>query len=222
MQSVTGIATGTLRIACYATAAPAFLPTILRSVTERLPSISITVLEGSMSRIMNNLNDGDADLAFTYQNYIDQRHRFDPLFDAPPYAIVPRDDPIAAAESTTLAELAQRPMVMLDLPFAREYYRDLFEKEGLALNIAHSTRSSEILRALVSGGFGVSLLNILPLDYREGESGYRIIRIRDVGSAPTFGIVTMAAADQPKIVQAFIANCIELREKGAFDALIVT
>ncbi|WP_166461998.1 LysR family transcriptional regulator [Paracoccus alkanivorans] len=221
MQSVSGATRGALRIACYATAAPAFLPIILRSVTETFPEISITVLEGSLNQIVDYLNEGEADLAFSYEQFSDPRHRFEPLFDAPPYAIVPRDDPIAGAGITTLAELAKRPLVLLDLPGAREYYMRLFETAGLTLNVAHSTRSSEILRALVAGGFGASFLNIRPLDYRADESGYRIVPIIDGGKPPTFGIVTISASNPPRFVRAFIQNCIELKEKKAFTNLVV-
>ncbi|WP_170166978.1 LysR family transcriptional regulator [Paracoccus methylarcula] len=221
MQSVSGVTRGALRIACYATAAPAFLPIILRSVTETFPEISITVLEGSLHQIMDYVNDGEADLAFTYEQYVDQRHRFEPLFDAPPYAIVPSDDPIAGAGVTTLSELAKRRLVLLDLPGARDYYMRLFEAAGLKLDVAHSTRSSEILRALVAGGFGASFLNIRPLDYRAGESGYCIVPIADGGKPPTFGIATTASSSPPRFVSAFIQNCLELKEKNAFANLVV-
>ncbi|WP_238365042.1 LysR family transcriptional regulator [Mesobacterium pallidum] len=221
MQSVAGLAKGTVRIACYATAAPAFLPTILRSVTETFPDLSITVLEGSLNRVTDFLNEGEADLAFSYKDFSDPRHRFEPLFEAPPYAIVPRDDPIAQSGVTTMAEIATRPMVTLDLPGARDYFRSMFDDLGLSPRIAHSTRSSEILRALVSGGFGVSILNIKPLDYREGESSYAIVPIQDAGPAPMFGILTVGNSEPPGIVQAFIRNCIILKSKGEFRNLAV-
>lgn len=221
LHAVAGIARGSVRIACYATAAPAFLPIILRSLTEKFPEISITVLEGTLDGVMDYLNEGEADLAFSYERYIDPRHRFEPLFSAPPYALVPLDDPIAQSGRTTLAELTKRPLILLDLPGARDYYMTLFESAGFKLNIAHTTRSSEILRALVAGGFGVSFLNIRPLDYREGESRYRIVPITDGGEPPAFGIVTISSTGHTGIVKAFVNNCLELKDKGAFEHILV-
>ncbi|SFT91421.1 LysR family transcriptional regulator [Sedimentitalea nanhaiensis] len=221
IQSVAGTARGTIRIACYATAAPSFLPIILRSVTERFPELSITVLEGSLKMIVDFVNEGEADLAFTYDHFRDAKHRFYPLFSAPPYAIVPSDDSIASAGRTTLAELSEKPLVMLDLPGARDYFADMFQKAGYNPVVVHSTRSSEILRALVAGGFGVSLLNIRPLDYREAESGYRIVPISDNVQAAPFGIAINDTAGIPGMIMAFIDNCLELREKGAFSHLVV-
>ncbi|MEY8829663.1 LysR family transcriptional regulator [Sedimentitalea sp. XS_ASV28] len=222
IQSVAGTARGTLRIACYVTAAPSFLPIILRSVTERFPGLSITVLEGSLSAIVDFVNEGEADLAFTYDIFKDAKHRFYPLFSPPPFAIVSNDDPIANAGKTSLAELSERPLVMLDLPGARDYYNDMFQRAGLDPEIAHTTRSSEILRALVAGGFGVAMLNIRPLDYREAESGYRIVPILDGAPATPFGIAIGNTTGVPKMIRAFIENCLELSRDGAFDHLVVS
>lgn len=221
MQSVAGNLSGTLRLACYATAAPAVLPRILRGATQRHPGLSFTVLEGSLQRIMEFLNQGEADLAFSYETSVEPRHRFEPLFEAPPYAIVPKGDPIVARGATTLAELAQRSVVMLDLPGARDYFAAMFAAAGQTPRIAHSTRSSEILRALVGGGFGVSILNIRPLDYREGESEYSIVPIHDAIPAPRFGIVTLGRGEPPGLVQAFIDSCISLKTGGEFSELTV-
>lgn len=219
MQSVAGDLTGAVRIACYATAAPAVLPLVLRGVTEIYPDMSFSVLEGSISRVMEFLNKGEADLAFSYGNSIEPRHRFVPLFDAPPFAIVPRSDALARKKAVSLADLAERSLIMLDLPGAREYFTGVFAAAGLSPKVAHSTRSSEILRALVGIGFGISILNIRPLDYHETESNYVIIPISDVIRPPAFGIVSIGGVDPPRLVSAFIESCINMKNKGLFEKL---
>ncbi len=221
VKSIGGHATGLVRIACYATAAPSFLPPILKTITERFPGISIRVLEGNMSTIMNFLNDGEADLAFTYIHAVEASNDFEPLFAAPPYALVPSDDPLSELDNVTYEQLALRPMVLLDLPLTREYFIGMFEKRGLRPNIVHSTRSSEISRALVASGFGFTILNIRPLDYHDDDARYRIIPIRNADEAPFFGIATMANVRQPKTVRAFIDICIQLKKRGVFNSLIV-
>ena len=188
LGSIGGKAGGTVRIACYATAAPAFLPPILRAITADFPNASIQLLEGNMERIMGYIDDGEADLAFTYSETITDRHDFVPLFDAPPYAMVSLDDPLAQKDAVSMEDLAERPMVLLDLPRTRDYFISMFEARGLSPKIAHSTRSSEIVRALVAGGFGFSLLNIRPVDYRETESRYRILPILSPSATVTFGV----------------------------------
>lgn len=221
LASLGGQARGTVRIACYATAAPSFLPPVLQAITRDFPDASIQLLEGNMERVMEFLEDGEADVAFTYAERVEGQYDFIPLFEAPPYAIVALDDPLAQSTAITMRELADRPMVMLDLPSTRDYFTSMFEALGLSPNIAHSTRSSEIVRALVAGNFGFSLLNIRPVDYREGESRYKVLPILDAPHSPVFGIASVAGLVQPRMVQSFVSSCIGLKEQGAFDTLVV-
>lgn len=222
MQAVDGGLSGAVRIACYATAAPAVLPPILSGMSSHLPDTKFSIFEGSIERVMEFLNNGEADMAFCYATSVESRHTFEPLFDAPPFAIVPRTDPFAQREIISLAELAERPVIMLDLPVAREYFDNVFSAAGLSPRIAHSTRSSEILRALVGIGFGVSLLNIRPLGYHESESDYAIVPISDAITPPTFGIVTIRGMEHPRVVQSFIDACIAMKHTGQFDSLVAT
>jgi DNA-binding transcriptional LysR family regulator len=115
-------------------------------------------------------------------------------------------------------------MVLLDLPFSRDYFTSLFDGMQGAPIVAHSTRSSEMVRALVSAGFGFSILNIRPLGYGEGDAentALRALPIRPAGAVPIFGIATTANVKQPKIVRAFIETCLNLKAQGAFDRMLV-
>ncbi|MEO0379223.1 MAG: LysR family transcriptional regulator [Pseudomonadota bacterium] len=221
MQSMSGDLSGAIRIACYGTAAPAVLPPILRGMTKVYPDMSFSVLEGSIARVIECLNKGEADLAFCYRSALESTHDFVPLFDAPPFAIVPRGDPLADLASVSLSALSQRGLITLDLPGAREYFGAMFDASGLSPKVTHSTRSSEILRALVGIGFGVSILNIRPMDYHPEESDYVIVPIKDAIQPPTFGIITISSVAQPRLVSAFIKSCNDLKKRGIFKNLTV-
>lgn len=219
--AIGGDATGSVRISCYATAAPSFLPPILKNFKSIYPNTSITLLEGNMDTIMEFLKNGEADVAFTYQEMVEDRQDFTPLFAAPPYALLAADDPLAQGKSVSLADLADKPMIMLDLPRTKEYFTGMFEKAGLKPNLVHSTRSTEIVRALVSGGHGFSLLNICPPDYRGDDTRFRALPIRDEAKVPVFGIVTLSGMRQPSIVSAFIDQCIDLKTAGVFEEITI-
>lgn len=219
--AIGGDATGAVRISCYGTAAPSFLPPILTNFRSVYPNTSIKFLEGNMETIMANLKNGEADLAFTYEETLEDRQEFTPLFAAPPYALLAVDDPLAQGKSVCLADLANKPMIMLDLPRTKEYFLGMFEAAGLKPNLVHSTRSTEIVRALVSGGHGYSLLNICPPDYRGDDTRFRAMPIRDEATVPVFGIITLADTRQPSIVNAFIKQCLDLKEAGVFEEITV-
>lgn len=221
LKSIDGVATGTVRIACYVTAAPSFLPSVLQGFSKSFPNVQITLLEGNMERILEFLLNGEADLAFTYSDSLDQRVDFSPLFGAPPFALVNTDDPLSQQASVSIRELASRPMVLLDLPQTRSYFLGMFEQYGLEPDVVHSTRSSEIARALVSGGFGFSILNIIPADYHSGSHAYKLLPISDTLHVPVFGIASQANMRQPKIINSFIDHCIFEKNRGSFQSLIV-
>ncbi len=221
VMSVGGDATGSVRISCYATAAPSFLPPILQNFKSTYPDASIKLLEGNMEATISYLTNGEADLAFTYDEMVGNGHEFTPLFKAAPYALMAADDPLANGTSVSMADLAERPMVLLDLPRTKDYFIGMFDQLGLKPTLAHSTRSAEIARALVSGGYGYSILNICPPDYRRDDTRFRTLPISDNLRAPVFGIITMSGMRQPKIVEAFVQQCVSLAQAGAFDDITV-
>ena len=135
--------------------------------------------------------------------------------------LIAADDPLAKNSSVWLKDLAERPMIMLNLPRTKAYFTNIFEQLGMKPNIVHSTRSAEIARALVSGGHGYSLLNICPPDYRQDDVRYRVLPLLDKLYVPTFGIITLAGIRKPNIVQAFIGQCVDLKLNGAFDNIVV-
>ena len=176
-----------------------------------------------MPTLLTFLDEGEADLAFTYGQYVvSDRHDFETLFDAPPYALLPAGDPLAKEASLSLADLSTRPMIMLDLPYTKDYFTGLFYQKGLEPNLVHSSRSAEIIRALVAGGYGFSILNICPPDYQKDDTLLRLIPIRDALTIPNFGIATLAGVRQPRMVKAFIRKGLELQNSGIFADLVIS
>ena len=222
LQSQGGDDAGLVRIACYATAAPTFLPPILKSITENFPGISVKVMEGNMMAIADYLDNGEVDLVFTYDRHVPHGQSFEPLFTAPPYALISRSDEASQRPSITFEQLSKKPMIMLDLPYTRDYFFSLFRARGLEPDVAHSTRSSEIAKALVECDFGFTLLNIRPRNYSSKDSRYSVVPISDSSDVPIFGISTTGNLRQPKNVRSFIKICTKLRDDGVFDCCTVT
>jgi DNA-binding transcriptional LysR family regulator len=54
------------------------------------------------------------------------------------------------------------PMILLDLPHSREYFRSLMLTTGVEPRIRYRTSNYEIVRALVAQGHGYSILNMAP------------------------------------------------------------
>ncbi|MEM7711635.1 MAG: LysR substrate-binding domain-containing protein, partial [Pseudomonadota bacterium] len=144
-----------------------------------------------------------------------------PLLRAPPYALFSVNDPYAAQDFVTLEDLSEHPLVLLDLPVARYYFMSLYEARSLKPNIAHSTQSSEIGRALVAAGFGHTLLNMKPAGYQDDDPRFRAVPIQNPSKVPLFGLATIKGTGQPEVVKTFIEHCVQIREEGAFQPLII-
>ena len=226
LESIGGDMVGTLRIGCYVSTAPSFLPVVLKSFSQGHPGVSIKVLEGDMAMVLEFLDEGEVDLVFTYNVFtynkeLSPRHRFEDLFHAPPYALLPADHALARQACVAMAELAPLPMVMLDLAWTQDYYRDMFASCGLAPIVAHSTRSVEITRSLVSAGLGYTILNFMPPDYRGNDPRFRAIPISDPLDRPCFGIATQQVVNTPRMIGIFIQHCRDLQAMGAFDKSVI-
>jgi DNA-binding transcriptional LysR family regulator len=219
LRSIGGEPVGALRVACYVTTAPHVLPLMLKGFVRHNPGVGIELTEGDMVSVVEQLLEGSVDLACTYNNTLPEQVSFTPLFSAPPYAIISAEDSLARKSCVTLAELAERPMIVLDLPYSRDYYTDLFYARGLRPTRAHSTRSSEIVRALAAAGFGFSVLNIRARE--TGRPEYVCLPIKDHTPPIEFGLVSIAGVRHPRIVRAFVDHCTQLSKAGVFDELMV-
>jgi DNA-binding transcriptional LysR family regulator len=221
LKSIGGQEGGTLRIACFVTAAGSFLPPILQEFKLAHPNVRIEFLEDNMEGVVDLLEDGRADVAFTYSDVVSPNHVFDPLVSVPPFALVAQDSNLAKQDDVSLAELATLPMVLLDLKLTKGYYLRLVTDAGHDVRVSHRTESVEMVRTLVSNGFGFSILNAKPSEYIEGHSSYRPVPIREMMPHREFGILRQSGMRHPKIVRNFVELCSQLKNKGAFEEMIV-
>lgn len=221
LRSIGGEEVGSLRIGCFVTAVGSFLPPILRQFTTSFPGVEIVLMEESMEGVVDLLNSGRVDMAFTYHDLVSPAHEFLPLLDVPPYALLPRNDPLAAKDSVSLKELSKLPMVLFDLPRTSGYYARFLTDAGHPVHIAHRTASVEMVRTLVSNGFGFSILNARSPEYSDDLSSYKALPIREKLQTRVFGILQPASVSQPKVVQAFVKLCSQLKADRVFDSMIV-
>ena len=219
LLSMTGDLTGTLRLACYEPTAPYVLPPLLRRIADTYPDIRIDIKEGDMSEISQLLRAGVVDVALTYRREVYGDHKFVPLFRGRPFALLPDNYPLAQQEVVQLEDLADLPMILLDVPASRDYFVGLFKARGLEPQVAHSTKSGAVLRGLVAAQFGYSILNICGPGDRGARDGYVALPIGGEVDAPLFGIAYAPQLEKSAVVQAVVATGSELAEAGSYRHL---
>jgi len=61
-----------------------------------------------------------------------------------------------------LADLVDEPMILVDLPYSRDYFTGVFTDRGLQPNVQYRSSSYETVRAMVAMDHGYSLLHQRP------------------------------------------------------------
>ncbi|WP_170773203.1 LysR substrate-binding domain-containing protein [Ruegeria lacuscaerulensis] len=220
LLTLTGDPAGTLRLGCYAPTAPYVLPPILKRISQDFPQIRVEIKEGDMLSIAEMLNSGVVDLALTYRRAAPKAQPFLPMFKAAPIAMIPDVSPLAQKDQVALSDLADLPMILLDLPGAPDYFEALFTTEGLRPRIAHTTKSSSVLRGMVAADLGYAILNICgPLD-RKGQNGYVARPISGDQDAPFYGVAYTGAGKRSALVRKVLETCREISDQGGFDHLL--
>ena len=154
--------TGRLSIGYYAPIAPAFLPEILVGLMQENPGIEVHLAECDNEAAQAGLVSGVYDvIVFVVASLLSGLAQ-EPLLAAPPYLLTPADHVLAARDAVAPDVLAGEPLVVLDVPVAGPYYREIIAAHAPEGRIVATATSTEMVRSLVAGGIGCALLNMCP------------------------------------------------------------
>jgi DNA-binding transcriptional LysR family regulator len=157
-----GVLTGDLEIGIFSTLAAAYAPGLLRTFADAYPDVRVRMREDDLDQIRRDLEHGVIELALLYElDTIGEMVRT-PLATFSPYALLPEAHRLAASSKIRLADLADEPFVLIDLPHSRDYFLSLFRMAGVMPQKVIRCTSLETLRGIVANGLGVSLLVTRP------------------------------------------------------------
>ncbi|RNE62221.1 LysR family transcriptional regulator [Cryobacterium tepidiphilum] len=163
---------GTVRVACFTTLVPFFMPRLLIRLALEYPGLEVDVIETDAEGADQVLRSGAAELAITYDFGFSGDISTARIGSARPYLVVAEADVRPGQTSAPLEELVERPFVLLDMPRSREHFLSLFHSRGLVPNIAYRTTSYETARALVGRGLGFSILHQRPQSSTAYDGGH--------------------------------------------------
>lgn len=195
-----------LTLGVFSTLGPLHAPGLVHAFTERHPGARVTLVEDDLSGLLQDLKRGRIDLALVYDVGLPREVQLIHLRDVQPHALVSADHRLAGQETGSLAELADDPLVLINLPHSRGYFLSLFQMKGLSPRIGQETSSIEMLRSLVANGLGVGLLATdLPHDL--AYDGRRLHRLSLTDPLPPSRIALAHTAIWPPspAAEAFIA-----------------
>ena len=201
---------GELNVGWFSTLAPIVMPELVSTFVKAYPETRVRSVEGDQEGLLAGLGRAEMEIAVTYDLQIGPDIAFVPLARLPPYALFGASHPLARESSVNLSQLAPLPMVFLNMPMSREYFRALFMRERLQPNIAWSSSQLDVVRAMVANGFGYTLANVRPRS-STAPDGRRLYGVPLSGDQPpmTIGIATLRELKKTRLIEAFERHCVE-------------
>lgn len=183
---------GEVRVGCFVTLAPFVLPALLAGFARAYPGISVSFEEANQLELLERLREGRCELAMTYAYGLGEEFASEVLAELPPHVVLAADDPLARRRSISLRELADAPMVLLDLPHTRDYFLSLFRSARIEPRIAHRAHTYETVRGLVARGLGFTILNAIPRQSLTYDGG-RVVAVPIAEELPKTLAVSLRA-----------------------------
>jgi DNA-binding transcriptional LysR family regulator len=181
---------GTVEVGCLLTLAPLVMPPLMKAIASDYPNLSVGCRELDIKEVLDGLRAGAIEIAVSYNLNLEADISFRGVRSFPPYAILSRQHPLTRNTRLNLKSLADEPMILLDLPYTRDYFRSLFENAGFAPNIVHRTTSPQMVRSMVASGMGYSILNARPpWRHSYDEHQYATVELSELLPSLTMGIV---------------------------------
>ncbi|MBL3699803.1 LysR family transcriptional regulator [Leucobacter luti] len=221
VQSSGEVLSGEISVGLYAPLAPYQAPLILQRFERQFPEVSVTFVEGDQGTLQEALYDGACEIALMYDLGVDERFERTVIDRIPPHVIVAEEHPLVqrGRAEVSLAELADEPFILLNLPHTRDYYLSLFRQLGVSPRIRHISLGYETVRSFVAQGHGYSVLNQW-VDYGRTYSGSRVVPIRLADELPPteVSLVARRGLVPTRKARAFAQVCTELANEHAYSS----
>lgn len=213
---------GSLDIACYTPLTPYVFPLLLSNLQAKHPEIDLDVREGDMAEIFDYLRSGAVDVAITYDMYVDEGMRFEPFAEIVPQVALRSDDPLAKKEFIRISDIANRPMIVLDLPSVETFIRGFLRSGGADPSISFRVKSPQMMSALVGAGAGFAIFFISPLNTVNIDGSLiTFIPLENHSVTLNIGAVMPAHLSETGLILAFLESCRDIiREQRALEPYV--
>ena len=151
---------GDIRLGLIPTVAPYVLPTLLAGLADRLPSLTLRLIEDQTERLLTGLREGSVDAALIALPTDTSGITEIPIYDEDFVLALPPGHPLAGKRRVPPTALAELPLLLLDEGHClRDQALDVCRKAGVQAELAN-TRAASLATAVqcVTGGLGVTLI----------------------------------------------------------------
>jgi LysR family transcriptional regulator, hydrogen peroxide-inducible genes activator len=155
---------GSMRLGLIPTVAPYVLPALLAGLAQRLPALTLRVVEDQTERLLTSLRDGALDAALISLSLSEPAGTDGltaiPIYDEDFVLALPPGHPLSGKRRVPVSALAELPLLLLDEGHClRDQALDVCQKAGVQADLA-DTRAASLATAVqcVTGGLGATLI----------------------------------------------------------------
>ncbi len=175
-----------LTVGCFQTFGPFLISQLLKDTSD----LDVKLIEGDHRRIRESLASGEIEIALLYDMALDEGLATEEMTSHAPYVLLPEGHALAAQREVSLADLAQEPMILLDVDHSRDYFTGLMTDAGITPKVAYRTSSLEMVRAMVGHGVGYALLATKPASSMSYDG--KALVTRPLAGAPKASAIVLA------------------------------
>ncbi|WP_328531321.1 LysR family transcriptional regulator [Nocardioides sp. NBC_00368] len=150
--------TGAVRIGAIPTLAPVIVPRLLTMVAHSHPGLRPDIRTDDQPTLMAELLKGNLDLLISYDLDVSPDLSREALYQTQACVVLSSSHPFASRPHLGLEEIADEPMVLLDIAPSRTHTLELMSNAGVTPRTVIHTSNYELCRSLVGRGHGYTLL----------------------------------------------------------------
>jgi DNA-binding transcriptional LysR family regulator len=184
------------------------LPPILKTFSDRYPSVKMQIEFTDSEKAHTLVSDGDVELAIiTLALEENNQLKSTELWPDPLIVMAATTHPLATVKNLSLVELAKYPCVLPGLDtYTGQIVKNLFDKESLVLDASMATNYLETIKMLVSVGMGWTVLPKSMFDDRLIE-----LKISKLSLSRQLGYITHKQHNLSTAATAFINLLIKVK-----------
>jgi LysR family transcriptional regulator, cys regulon transcriptional activator len=160
------VETGTLTIATTHTQARYKLPTAVKQFTESYPQVKLNIHQGNPSQVTAQVASGEADIGIATEAIsLDEKLICLPCYEWNRCVVAPKNHPLLAEKTLTLATIARYPLITYDFAFTGStLVSKVFHDAGVTPNVVLTAIDADVIKTYVSLGMGVGLIANMAYD----------------------------------------------------------
>jgi LysR family transcriptional regulator, hydrogen peroxide-inducible genes activator len=201
-----------MRLGLIPTVAPYVLPTLLAGLAERLPSLTLRVIEDQTERLLALLREGALDAALIALPADTVGATAIPIYDEDFVLALPAAHRLSGKRRVPTTALAQLPLLLLDEGHClRDQALDICHTAGVQAQLAN-TRAASLATAVqcVSGGLGVTLIPQSAVPVEAARSRLGLAQFAAPRPGRRIGLVFRSSSDREESYRQLAATIGEL------------